>query len=233
MPDSGAYSDTEAGTTYTERYTGMYEDCVAARLPFGTIGTGTTAGFVLKSCTVTKSRGEAGIITLTWGGYTLGGGEGEDPVLPADRFALTPMDLNPAIEKAPVFAGVSYEELEKIQTATQTADGTATLARNWIEDNGGEEANELLNARLRGQSNFYQPFFEYAWQQSFSSEPAVDTGGYRQAPGGPLETLIAGLSLSCLRKADQLVFENNFYVRTRTWLCAPSGTWSTYVYPAA
>lgn len=226
-PDSGSYELSETGTIFVQKYNGKYADVVAAAIPAGTIGTGDASGFVLKTCTVTKSRGEIGLLTLKWGGW----GTDED-LIPGDRFGLRPTDLNPAVEKADAFSAVTEEEHEKIKAAVFTADSEAAIrGRLWVQTYGSTDAQNLLALLIKGVTNYYKPFFEYYWEQSFTSEPAVNTGGYREAPGGPLSSTIAALSLSCLRKADDLSYDGTLYRRVRSWLCATDAYWDSTLYP--
>lgn len=232
----GLKEDPESGEinygaiqTLTQIYNGKYADCVAGALAKGTAGSGDTAGYIVQSSKVTKSRGEIGRLVIVWEGYT-------GSILPADEFGLTDQDLNPATEKNAAFDTVTTEQYEKIRAAVFTADAEAAkAASDWIAALGagtGEAATKSLFALLkRGVTNFYKPYFNYYWVQHYSTEPSVNTGAYIEAPGGPLSSAIASLSLSCLRQADSLQYTGGIYRRTRKWMCATDSHWDAVLYP--
>ena len=101
-PDSGELN-FGAIQTYTQIYGGKYADCLAGALPKGTVGSGATAGYIIQSCRVTKTKGEIGRLVLVWEGYT-------GSILPADEFGLSPTDLAPATEKNLAFNSVTDTE---------------------------------------------------------------------------------------------------------------------------
>lgn len=224
-PESGElnFGDRQTITTI---YSGKYDDCVADALPKGTAGSGDLSGYYVSSCRVTRSKGEIGRLITVWEGYS-------GIIIPGDKFGLRAEDLNPAVEKNAAFNSVTSEELEKIRAAIFTADEvSAAAARAWIGSDGSTAAQDLFGLMKRGVTNFYKPFFTYWWQQHFVSEPSLNTGEEIEAPGGPLSTLISGLGLSCLRKADDLEYnDGGLYVRTRSWLCAKDSYWDSVLYP--
>ncbi len=226
-PDSGEYNfgDTQ---TYTQKYNGKYADCVASALPKGTVGSGDTAGYIVQSCKVTKASGLRGLIVIVWEGF--GGGSG---VLPEDQFGLDPQDLQPATEKNAAFNSVTSEQFEWIKAAVFSSDdASAAAAREKIVALGSGDAAYKLHALLkRGVTNFYKPYFTYYWIQHFTSEPSFNTGAEIEAPGGPLSTTIASLSLTCLREADKLDYEGGIWRRTRRWKCTTDAFWEAVLYP--
>lgn len=229
VPESGEYNLAES-QTFTQIFTGKYEDCVAGALAKGTYGSGDTEGYMVQSCRVSRDRGLIGKLVIVWVLIEI---TGEN--LPADEFGLNPQDQSPATERNPAFNNVTSEQFEKVRTAVFTSEETAKPAREWIEALGSSTSNnetKALYAQLkRGVTNYYKPFFTYYWAQYFTSIPSVNTGAYIEAPGGPLESTIAGLSLTCLRQADNLEFQNGLYKRTRAWMCTTDAYWDSILYP--
>lgn len=233
QPESDAIDLDDSGTL-TQTFKGKYADCKAGALFKGTAGSGDTAGLLVKKCSVRRERGQIGILTIEWGGYT--GGDPEDPKLPADTFSLQPIEQNPNLETLPVFDDVTADQ-ELISLARQ-----AGLVANKDESlkafsdlldlgtSGAANATALALLLASGHTNFYEAALRYQWTSFSIAEPTVTRGGYINTPTGPLATLIAGLSLSCLREADALDFENGFYKLTKSWVCGPAGKWSTEIY---
>lgn len=232
--DSGQYQLAET-ITYTQIRYGLYSDCVAALVYKGTVGTGGLSTYLVKSCTVTKSRGNVGKMVTVWEQASYGGGA----VLPADEFSLTPQDLNPSVEVNPGFANAVANStvLKLVRAAGLIADEAAsnaawaTLLANAGVSTAWDEGLVLADLLRRAVQNYYQASFTYTYTQYFATLPAVDAGGYVGAPGGTLSATISGLGLSCLRQADDLQFSSGVYRRTQSWICAANGSWEAVLYP--
>lgn len=250
--DSGQYELSET-ITYTQIRYGLYTDCVAALVYKGTVGSGALATYLVKSCTVTKSRGNVGKMVTVWEQATYGGGA----VLPADEFSLTPNDQNPATEKNPAFSNCFADTGRyKVGGSTGTTKDHKTLL-SWVRQAGlladkddsdiawnaligfvttpagtkFDEALVLADFLRKGVQNYYSAGFTYTYTQYFASLPSVSAGGSVGAPGGTLGATIAALSLSCLRQGDDLQFSSGVYRRTQVWLCAKRLTWDSILYP--
>lgn len=232
--------------TFTQMYSGKYDDCVDAALPKGTAGSGDTAGLYVKTCNVKKSRGEIGTLTIIWSGYSGDGGSGEQ--IPGDEYGLEPFEINPPLERNSARFGTLYPSSGSPSAAVIALQDLVTQAHQGATDAIRSEkfaaissspagataigqAIKVATLLRKGTTNYYLAGFRYSWVLYFVTQPAVTAGGFIETPSGPFGATISGLGLSCLRTADDLKFANGFFVLTRSWLCGPSGHWSSDLYP--
>lgn len=244
QPESGKITFAETATL-TKVYKGKYADCFAGTLPRGTIGSsGITTGLIVQNCEVTPERGGAARLQIVWGGFSDTGG-GPGTIVPADEFDLDPFELNPAVEKNTAFAALYPDAPDTtvlrlqndVTDATQGGEAGARKkgyddAASLASSDARDQAFYLIHLLKRGVTSFYLAGFRYSWTSYTFTLPTVTRGGFRSAPGGPLSSAIAALSLSCLREADSLGgATNGFYKLRRNWLCGPAGHWDAVLYP--
>ena len=231
LADSGQWNYSDK-VTYTQRYGGDYDSCVAAALykgAGGTVGTD-TEGMIVQSCAVDKSRGGVGKLTIVWENVSWS----EGVVLPPDEFALIPSDLSPAVEKAPAFNSLSAEHLDWCRKCALSGDPSDYAKYYAAIEALGTPATDLRDVLIRGMTNYYKPAFEYTWtfHTITLSGVTIITGGYRESPAdvNDLAHLVGTLGLSCLRKADRVDYSAGLYRVTRTWACAADAYWDPRVY---
>jgi hypothetical protein len=241
----------------TRIYVASYTVCLAAQKVKGTAGTDDLLGYVIRSSTVEPIRGLAARLVDVW----VAGGDDADPetiALPPDEFSLQSQDLNPPLEKNAFFSMAAASTtrynaagatgttsahktlIAWVRQAGVLADETETnVAWNalikFVTDNPSDqamaEALVLADLLRKGTSNYYRASFVYSWTQYSYTLPTFSVGGSVETPGGPLASAISGLSLSCLRQADNLAWDGSRYSLTKSWLCGPDGQWDADLYP--
>jgi hypothetical protein len=168
--------------------------------------------------------GQKGTVTInyTWLGS-----------LPPDEWSVTPVEINPALEKNSVYAALTAADVKQArrnfnassQEAADSVESAITAATN------AALIQSLVTKLSRGQETFYMAGAKYQWTAFFNTLSGVTLrmGGYREAPGGP-GTLPAGFIW--LRMADELSWSNGLYKLTRCWIGAPSyaSYWDTDLY---
>lgn len=112
-PESGELSLAEK-CTYTEIFEGTYATCLSAAMGKGTAGTDYTSegrpnltGWYIAHCTVRRSRGGKGTLTLTWepGNATASLGA----TLPPTDYTITPQMNRMSLIRHPDFAALRTE----------------------------------------------------------------------------------------------------------------------------
>ncbi len=124
-------------------------------------------------------------------------------------------------------------DVQGIIDSSTLAERTALIAKiNAGVGTGAIEATILADLRLKGVESYYLSGFKYTWTLAFWEKPALNVGGYIEAPYGPLGDTIEILGLASLRQADSLQFNGQNHKLTRSWLCAPNGHWDPDLYGA-
>lgn len=242
-PDSGLLELAER-TTYTKIYEAKYSVCVASAVSKGTYGTGSLAGYRVGRCTVARTRGDMGRLTIVWDAGDGGGDSGF--TLPADRYNVCPEDLSPRIERHPRYKSlgdqtVTYVEEGKyitvpvwavIQNAASAA--TGNLRDAWIAVlNTCPDpalALNLLTKIERGNEVYYLAAIRYTWTIYCWEVPETTRGGFIEAPAGPLAGFFSP-DIDWLRLGDTLDDgDGGIHALTRSWLGGPVGHWDAELY---
>lgn len=241
--------------THTRIYVAAYSVCATAVKLQNTLGSGDLTGYIVQSSTLTPQRGEWATLTDVWVSV-----DPETTPLPLDTFSLQSQDLNPSVEKNIAFAacaadtarynasgatGVTPDHKTLIQWAREAGFGTdasSNIAWNALvgfsTSPGGakfDQALVLADLLRRGVQNFYKASFVYTWERSFVAEPEISVGGFIETPGGPLADAIAALGLVCVRQADDLQNDGQFYRLSNRWICAQDDNdtfWEPVLYTA-
>jgi hypothetical protein len=238
LPESGAYELGER-VQQTRIYGGKYTVCLASALAKGTIGTGSAAGYTVEKSTVTRKRGEQGVLTITW----MAGGAGDDDPgveLPPDEWSTSPQDLQRSIELLPRFStigpyraglvqqAVNGSSVEERYRAYQTLVGRVGGPASTQDD---AEAKLLADMLISGKQTYYLAAKTYTWvtHSWFPFEEYL--GGWTESPTGP-GIAFQPPNLSWLRLADSQNFANGVFSLTRTWLGGPDGHWDSIIYAA-
>lgn len=191
-------------------------------------------GMLVKQSSVKREAGSLGLLTV----QTQVGGDdyGDWVTLPADEADLDPVELNPRIERHPIFADLLPAEVELVRVAfeSQSLDGrnTAANALGSVTESRRELASKLLD-KLRGGQEYYKLFgYRYTWATHYWAAPYVETESLLEQPGGPFESVIASMPFAWLREADKLSLLQNgrVYKLTSSWLGAPTAHWDPDLY---
>jgi hypothetical protein len=221
-------------------YRGYLPLCYASQLARGTFGSGSRTGFVVNQSGVDPEGRQIGTLTIEWEA----GGSGATLPLPVGNFNLEPQELYPKIERAGVFAGITFRTINicynAVYLATNSA-GTPLVADNFLTANITDATQLALATNLvaklkRGEETFYLAGWRYTYEQFSYTEPATSRGGIIvSTPGGPLANLPSGVSW--LRLADHLEpagVAGSMYKNTLTFLGGPVfggvGYWDSDVY---
>lgn len=220
--------------TRTRTYRGHYAVCEGSALPRGTSGTGAEAGFSVAQSTVSRERGNAGLLVVVWEAN----GPGSGATLDLPEAMLTPVEQNPVVERHPKVAGLSDDEHASIHTAVFGSTPEIRAAAKLVLDNSvlptKQKALSLYGLLVKGTQSFYLAGLQYTWSYSSWTVPAgLVLGGYIETPGGPLAEQIPSNG-SWLRLSDRLEWRGGQWRVTTTWIGGPIGHWDTFLYtPAA
>lgn len=221
QPDSPVWQFGER-VTATQTFRGTYDLCLASAPARGALGTGDFTGGVVAAATVARERGGLGVLTIVYEGTTLGAWPGGATV-PADECEIEDNQQEFAIQKAPIFSELSFDDLKAIQAFVDGDDVTADVLE-WIFDD--ELAQALVTKLQRGQTHFVLFPPVYSWTTHWLSEPAWDSGGYVEDPYGPVTP---AMDVIWLRMGDKLSFNGSYWRLTRRWLGAYE--WDEDIYP--
>ena len=233
-----AIADSEA-LNYSDRltYTQVFRGPKAASFTFidlhykGSIWSlsiyGSSAlNFVVDSATLEPERGGIAKVTVN---YTLIDGL----TVPVDQFNLSPFEDNPPIEKNPYFASLTNADLQKAKASYEAASAAGQTSVNNIIATVTHSAliTALVNKWLKGEQTYYLAAMKFQHTLHSYSQPTAVLGGFRQTPTGSFSSAAPG-SMSWLRLADELSWDNGVWKLTRTWLGA-TGTpgWDSDLYP--
>ena len=237
-PESGKVTFGER-IGYVQQFAGRYNDAVTfASAHFRgsqwvvTIGLMSAVVFV-NDATVTHDKGGRALVTVNYDAATFTGGTGTG--LPPDEFALTPIELNPALERNDYFATLTQDEIKKARASYNSAtesggtgvDSTiTTLARSAL-------IQSLIAKWTRGTDSFYMAGMSFQHTMYFSYAPNGYRGGVLQQPYGAFAGYVSGAGLQWLRRADEVVWSNGLWKLMRTWIGGPNGYWDTDLYPTS
>lgn len=236
QPDSGSIEITDR-VVLTKRYRAKYAVCMANLPSRGSIGTGDTAGYLVDSATVTRERGDMGLLTVKW---AAGGGsdEGGQP-LPADEFRVSPIEINPNIRVHPWYkplkdVAINTEPVLAIIKRAVEHEDPALMRQeagklNVLDPDLLARANSLMKKLRDGNDAYYFAGVRYIWTSYHWTTPDITIGGYTESPGGPLAGYFHP-SFSFLRESDALDTDSGAYRLTRSWLGSTDGRWEEDIY---
>jgi len=191
--------------------------------PKGAYGTGDFAGMFIVSATVSKERGQVGVLTLVYEGPGL---VLDEVVLPPDECEIDFAKDQQSIKELPLFSDLTDEDRWAIDVWVNSADFRTHEFFQYMESGANAALMGQLRERLlRGQEHklIFPPV--YRWTSYYLDEPYADGGGYIDFPNGPLT---APSNYMYLRAGDQLSFNGTFYRVSRTWIGAPM--WDGVIY---
>lgn len=232
-PDDGDL-DLSWGYKLRRKYEGDYDTIVTLALG-GAYNRGIVSdGYVIDNASVRKSRGRKGRVEIDWqsiGGY-----------LNPDEWQITPEDLQPKIERHPLYDSLTVEDINEVRQAAE-AYNTASFASAYAKVNTGSNSalkKQLYGKIINGMDTYYLSAYRYSWSQYFLSGhlPVPDPGGKTYAaPAGPAGFILP-VGFSWLRLADEAGQANwsplgGIEKITYHWLGAPDGHWDPDVYPPA
>lgn len=222
-PDSPQYTFGER-TTCIRKFRGLHSLCLSSAVPRGAIGTGDMAGFYVSQCQVNRMPKQVGELIISYEAYSSSSGA----TLPPDEYGLRPFEVNPKIERHPLFADLTDEEREDVRAWVDAPDPTTRAANKLLVT---DATAQLLGQKLlKGLESYYLAGWTYSWSLYSWTIPTLTNGAYIETPGGPLAGYL-GTGVDWLRQADDMEFDGFKYKLTRTWLGGPTGHWDTDIYP--
>jgi hypothetical protein len=224
IPTSPSYSYDER-VTKVHTYQGVYAAVAAEVKSKWTVGTGEHAGWVVERCGYTRMPKGLGEVVVEW--VAAGSLYGS---LPIETATLTPIPVNPKLERHWRYGALTDEQRTAIRDALNSSD-TGLRTSNEAKISGVTLAEELLAKLRQGFENFYLSGLKYEWKSYSWAAPAVNLGGYLESPAGPLGGILPG-SMSWLREADGIESPTNdgYYTKTLTWTGGPDGFWDIDIY---
>lgn len=156
-----------------------------------------------------------------------------------DEWDVDPEDLQPHIERNPLFAALSTNDIALVQQAftALTASGQATAINQMQGIQNKDLATLLYNKLRQGLETYYLAMARYTWTTYYlaGTLPNLAQGGVTQTPGGPAGAVLP-LGFAWLRLADKAGQANYGPLGaveklTRQWIGAPNGFWDPDIYP--
>ena len=231
VPGSGGLKCAER-ITFTQVLGGRYADAVTYALnhPRGSewylsLAGGFGGRFFVEDASVESAKGSKGTVTVNY--VYLG-------VVPPEEFALTPFEINPAIERNTFFNALTKPDLQKARSSFTAATSKGQTSLDYVITGIANTTlvSKLIEKWMRGEENFYLFGYTFSHTIYFTSPPAATEGGFIQNPFGSFAGYTALSGFSWLRKGDEVAWQNGLWKVTRTWLGGPSGNWDTDLYPA-
>lgn len=157
-------------------------------------------------------------------------------VFPPDEFNLTPIDLNPRVERHPKFKPLQDADFALVRRAYDAYSNSGRqTALSAFQTSTNPDLCQLLYSKLcAGLENYYLAGWLYRWSAFFASEfpPIPNLGGFIQDPQGPLQGLLYG---QWLRMADSLSTVGNSPLGTilrleMSWQGSSAGYWDADLY---
>ena len=195
----------------------------------GAIGTGIAQGLIVRESQVTRVRGSAGSLQITYENFP-GAIPGQGAQLPADEAEVVNEKLERALPKHERYASLTETLLNHINVLLETTDeGKRTTALTAVVGPPGNAlANELYQKLKRGETHYliYAPVYRkvlYSW----IAPPDLEAGGFRESP--PTFPIIPPAGYEWIREGDRLSWNGTHWVTERKWLGAPE--WDAHIYP--
>ena len=246
VPDSPTYELGEK-VLQVRSYVGLHSLCVSEAFRAyqkGTIGMGDQTGYSVQKSTVSRSRGDQGLLVVTWESNGVESGQ----TLPPEEYSVTPENQNPRVERHAAFDALKGETvtfvdtrpgysgtktiplLTAIQNAAFSQDSRTFWAEVIATADEATTALKLLGKLEGGLESYYLCALRYAWVTHSWACPTVDRGGYPQTPLGPLAGYFSA-DIDWLRESDDLQFQNGIYRLTQSWSGGPESEWDADLYP--
>jgi hypothetical protein len=196
----------------------------AQLFPRGTTGTVGGVAMIVDDTTLESERGGIGKITINWARL-------DTP--PPDEYSVVPFEINPRVELADYFSSLTSDDLDKAHSLFKGS--TAAIRSNLDAIIGSVTHATLIRSLIakwrRGQETFYFAGLKYVWTSYSYSRPTVDSGGFQQAPLGPMMGDASFTGMGWLRLSDEMVYQNGLFKLTSSWMGGPSGWWDSDIYP--
>jgi hypothetical protein len=230
IPESGKY-ELSYGYKWTQIIDAAY-DLIIENGNAGYYNRGVISDdYIINDSVITRSKGGKGRVEIHWqsiGGY-----------LSPDEWSVTPEDLQPRIERHPLFAALMPSDFALVQQALLAVNnGSMTTAVNQFAGSSNPDlVNKLYTKMRKGFENYYLAGWRYTWSTYYlpAYAPYVAIGGVTQYPGGPPSGLVPG-NISWLRLADDFGMAawcplGGVVKLTRHWIGGPMGFWDPDIYP--
>ena len=229
-PDSGKFV-LDYKWRWTDKQRGDYAT-IAAQVNAGFYTRGTlNGGWIITQARVDSEKGTVATLEIDY--------ESIAGQLPPDEPDLQRENLQPHIERHPIFQALTPTELSIVQQAhaAYTATGQATAKNQFTGDNAALML-KLFEKLKRGFESYYLAGSRYVWNQYYlpGEVPSLSNGGYTQEPGGPYGGGLLPGNVQWLREADSLSQGQysplgGIQKVTRSWVGGPDGWWDPDIYP--
>lgn len=152
--------------------------------PRGTVlldktGVNRTRVLSTKMVPVAKTNAQVWTFTMTCEAQTFG--------TPPDEFDVQVVELNPAAEKHPRYALLTYNERYLVKNAESVdspdfAQQYINAVQSITDVNHKNAALELLNKKHKGEDSFYLSAYKITWSSYYWAPQILNPGGYIQDP---------------------------------------------------
>jgi hypothetical protein len=193
------------------------------------------SGWVVTHSELERARGSRGVLTITMDCTA-------DETLPPDEADLSTVDLDPQIERHPIFHSLTYAEITIVRNVfdSMTKDGQDSN-KNILDSHSANKDIMLLllDKYKQGMETYKLAGWKYTWGSYWYTLPTLITGYYQELPtGGPLYDDLPTDSVSWLRAPDTVTFQSTQEAvkrLVRTWYGAPIVSdvshWDNDIYP--
>lgn len=187
--------------------------------------------WIVAEVRIDKQKPGAGTMEIDW--------ENTNTITAVDEWDVEPEDLQPHLERNPLYASLLPSDFATIQQAIQAAtNGALKTALNNVASCSNPALATQLYQKMRGGMETYQLYgARYHWSTYFlpGAVSTVNQGGYQEFPGGPAGYILPA-GFAWLRQADKPGQADNSPLGgivkvTRSWIGAPNGFWDTDIYP--
>lgn len=227
QPDSPRWIFGEQLTCTRNFYATDYSVALAAAPMRGAIGTGIVQGLRVRESQVSRLRGSAGSLTITYENFP-GSIPGQGAQLPNDEAEIANEKLERALAKHERYVSLTESQLNAIDTllSVKLDDPAVPAAQSIVF--GSALAHELFLKLRRGETHYviYAPVYRLR-SHSWSPPGNLEVGGGRETP--PNTPIIAPAGFQWIREGDRLAFDGTTWVLEQKWLGAPE--WDADIYP--
>lgn len=187
--------------------------------------------WIINNSKVIPMRGAKRRVEIYW--------QSIDGYLAPPEWSLTREDLQPHIERHPLFSSLTQADFTLIRLAflSATVDGQANSANQMNRTSNPPLASNLLSKMVGGQENYYLASSHYTYSYYYlpGGVPSLNSGGSVYSnPGGPAGYVIPA-GESWLRYADEAQQSNYCPIGgivkvTSTFVGAPNNFWDSDIY---
>ena len=232
VPESGGY-ELEWGYKFTMVLEGpssqVYTNAAAGYYSRGYIYS--IPGYIVNNAKITPMRGAKRRVEILW--------QSIDSYLAPDEWDVKSEDLQPHIERHPMFSSLTVDDYATVRLAFQAAtlNGYSTGLNQLNGTSNPPLANLLFSKLLQGMENYYLAGARYTWSSYYLpvGVPSLNAGGsIYSSPGGPSGYVLPGGN-SWLRYQDDAGQSNycplgGIVKLTRTFIGAPRSFWDADIY---